>query len=712
MSGNSIREIFFQECEDLSDALTDGLNEMADGSGNSETVNAVFRAVHSIKGSGGAFGLEDLVGFAHKFETVLDAVRSHTLEADENLMPVLLRSGDVLIDLIEAARMETDINQDAVDATIAALGEFLPEGDDEPEEDFVFQPMVLAIPDAEPEPGIDDQVGFHVTLAPARSFYEVGNDPLHLLNALSELGEATVRADLSQIPDDIDQSDWENGYLSWEILLETPATEEAVQAVFGFVEDLCIITIAPLLKSGCGVAPFEPPAATTDEEPKPDPEPEPVKALKQAPPAPKQTTATPTKSAPSAASRESKATVRVDLERVDRLINAVGELIINQSVIAQRIEDAGLGKADDIQVDLEDYKHLAREIQEGVMAIRAQPVKPLFQRMARIVREVTAVTGKKVQFVTVGEATEVDKTLVERLSDPLTHMIRNAIDHGIESSEARLKAGKSAEGVIQLSAEHRSGNVLIEIMDDGAGLNRDRIKQIAIEKGIVAEDADLTIAEIDQLLFAPGFSTAKEVTNLSGRGVGMDVVKTAISALGGRISIASTPGKGSTFSIALPLTLAVMDGMVVDVGDQTMVIPIASVSETIRPRKENIFYLGVAHPVLQIRGEYIPIIDLAAALGHPSQRKSFEDRVFLLVRTDKISQCAFAVDAISDQRQVVIKSLEGDYGKITGISAATILGDGKIALIIDPDGIASSVTTTPPPGTFGELTAKLEPQHV
>ncbi len=732
MSGNSIRDIFFQECEDLSDALTDGLNEMADGSGDNETVNAVFRAVHSIKGSGGAFGLEDLVGFAHKFETVLDAVRSHALEADEKLMPVLLRSGDILIDLIEAARMETPINQEAVDSTLAALAEFLPDAEDEPEEDFSFEPMVLAIPDAEDGPAEDEQVGFRITLAPARAFYEVGNDPLHLLNALSDLGEATVNADLSQIPDDIDSSDWENGYLSWEILLKTPATEEAVKAVFGFVEDLCTVTIDPLLQSGASPSqPSDAPEETEAEAADPEPEPAATAAESKAEAAPEPKPASPSKPAaaakpskpespakpaaaapPSAAAREAKATLRVDLERVDRLINAVGELIINQSVIAQRIEDAGLGKSDDIQVDLEDYKHLAREIQEGVMAIRAQPVKPLFQRMARIVREVTAVTGKKVKFVTVGESTEVDKTLVERLSDPLTHMIRNAIDHGIEDSEKRVAAGKEETGIIQLSAEHRSGNVFIEITDDGAGLNRDRIKQIAIEKGIIAEDADLTIAEIDQLLFAPGFSTAKEVTNLSGRGVGMDVVKTAITSLGGRISISSTPGKGSTFSIALPLTLAVMDGMVVDVADQTMVVPIASVSETIRPLKENIYMLGVDHPVLQIRGEYIPIIDLASALGHPTSDAAMDERVFLLVRTEKISQCAIAVDGISDQRQVVIKSLEGDYGKITGISAATILGDGKIALIVDPDGITSSVSSIPPPRNLADLTPLAEAQHV
>lgn len=728
MSGNSIRDIFFQECEDLSDALTDGLNEMADGTGDSETVNAVFRAVHSIKGSGGAFGLEDLVGFAHKFETVLDAVRSHELQADDNLMPILLRSGDVLIDLIEAARMETEINQEAVDTTLAALAEFLPDEDQEPEEEFSFQPMVLAIPDVAVSGAEEDtQAGFRISFTPARAFYEVGNDPLHLVAALGDLGSLEVIADLSQIPDDIDNSDWENGYLSWDIKLETPATDETVKAVFGFVEDLCTVSVHPMGTNGEVLRTTTPEAAVAaipengaGEPPSPEaPSKQDSEGDKSSGPPedPAKTAAKPAKgpvkSPPSAAAREAKATLRVDLERVDRLINAVGELIINQSVIAQRIEDAGLGKSDDIQVDLEDYKHLAREIQEGVMAIRAQPVKPLFQRMARIVREVTAATGKKVQFVTVGEGTEVDKTLVERLSDPLTHMIRNAIDHGIEESETRVRAGKDPEGVIQLSAEHRSGNVLIEIMDDGAGLNRDRIKAIAVEKGIVAEDADLSVTEIDQLLFAPGFSTAKEVTNLSGRGVGMDVVKTAITSLGGRIGISSSPGQGSTFSITLPLTLAVMDGMVVTVADQTMVIPIASVSETIRPRKEDIFMLGVEHPVLQIRGEYIPIVDLGTALGHPARDIPLENRVFLLVRTEKISQCAIAVDGISDQRQVVIKSLEGDYGKITGISAATILGDGKIALIVDPDGIASAVSAAPMSQLPAQPSSPLtEPAHV
>lgn len=685
MSGNSIRDIFFQECEDLSDALTDGLNDIADGTGDNETVNAVFRAVHSIKGSGGAFGLEDLVGFAHKFETVLDAVRSGTLTINEQLTDVLLRSGDVLIELIDAARMETEINQAAVDTATTALNEFLIE-EDEPEEEFTFEPMVLDIP-GPAEIDEEQTDGFDIDFAPTRNFYEVGNEPQHLFSALKGIGELSLVADASNVPDDLEEGDWESSYLKWRLNLKTEEKEDVIAAVFSFVDDLCEITITPrssaqeptLVESAVERIVISP-SRIEEEDHKKDVVTE--NSLQ---------TTTNAKIAPANNNREAKATLRVDLERVDRLINSVGELIINQSVIAQRIQDAGLGKSDDIQVDLEDYKHLAREIQEGVMAIRAQPVKPLFQRMARIVREVTSSTGKKVQLVTQGEATEVDKTLVERLSDPLTHMIRNAIDHGIEDEERRLAAGKPTSGTVTLSAQHRSGSVLIEITDDGAGLDRERIKNIAVEKGIVNKEAELTDGEIDQLLFAPGFSTAKEVTNLSGRGVGMDVVKTAISALGGRIGISSIPGNGSTFSINLPLTLAVMDGMVVDVGKQTMVVPVSSIIETIQPKASEIFQIGDGNPILRVRGEYVPIVDVAIALGQLERAQPLSNKVLLLVRTEKLSQCAFVVDSISDQRQVVIKSLQGSYGKIPGISAATILGDGKIALIIDPDGIADSV---------------------
>jgi two-component system chemotaxis sensor kinase CheA len=396
-------------------------------------------------------------------------------------------------------------------------------------------------------------------------------------------------------------------------------------------------------------------------------------------------------------------TLRVDPERVDRLINAVGELIINQSVISQRIDEAGLPNSAELHGDLDDYKLLAREIQEGVMAIRAQPVKPLFQRMLRIAREAADATGKDVNLVTEGDATEVDKIVVERLADPLTHMIRNAIDHGIEKPQDRESAGKPATGTLRLTASQRSGSIVIEIIDDGAGLNQKRIREIAISKGLISADLQLTEQEIDHLLFAPGFSTAAEVTNLSGRGVGMDVVKTAITALGGRIAISSITGQGTTFSITLPLTLAVMDGMIINVGGQTMVVPISSILETIRPTNADLSRIGLHSQLLRIRGDYVPIIDLAARLGVRSSSDAMTDRVLLLIQTESVTQCALAVDDIFDQRQVVVKSMQGSYGEISGISGATILGDGKIALIIDPDAIATA--------PIGELKLQIQTQR-
>jgi len=527
--------------------------------------------------------------------------------------------------------------------------------------------------DADLSAPVKDISGFSIRFEPTRAMYDCGNDANHLFAALEDLGKMVATADLRDIPIDATELDWEESLINWDIQLETGATESAVRDIFDFVHDLCVLTIDPLERpedQAEDTNTVETPAAPVEVPQGADSE-------------------TSSKSQPKP-SKEARPTLRVDLERIDRLINAVGELIINQAVIAQRIDDAGLDVSADISVDLEDYKLLAREIQEGVMAIRAQPVKTLFQRMARIVRELSASTGKDIELITEGKDTEVDKTVVEKLSDPLTHMIRNAIDHGIESPERRKEVGKSATGSVKLSAEHRSGSVLIEIRDDGAGLNRKRIREIAISKGIIAESDDLSISEIDNLLFAPGFSTASEVTNLSGRGVGMDVVKTAIMSLGGRISIQSEEGKGSTFSIAMPLTLAVMDGMVIGVSDQTMVVPISSILETVRPTSGEISRIGVGDPLLSIRGTFVPIIDLATTLGHYPSKLDLVDQVLLLVRTEKFEQCALAVDSISDQRQVVIKSLEGNYGAIPGISAATILGDGEIALIIDPDGITKT----------------------
>jgi two-component system chemotaxis sensor kinase CheA len=328
---------------------------------------------------------------------------------------------------------------------------------------------------------------------------------------------------------------------------------------------------------------------------------------------------------------------------------------------------------------------LTREIQEGVMAIRAQPVKPLFQRMSRIVRELTDATGKSVRLRTEGEATEVDRTVIERLADPLTHMIRNAVDHGVEAPETREAVGKPGQGEVKLSAAHRSGRIVIEVSDDGAGIDRQRVKAIAIKKELIPADAQLTDNEIDNLLFLPGFSTASKISNISGRGVGMDVVKRSIQALGGRISISSRPGQGSTFSMSLPLTLAVLDGMVVKVADQTLVVPLTAIVETLRPKPGDIHTLGVNARVISDRGGFAPLIDVGQELGYRPTSADPIGGVVLIVETEVSTRCALVVDAIHDQRQVVIKSLEANYRQVPGIAAATILGDGRVALILDID---------------------------
>ncbi|WP_268960249.1 chemotaxis protein CheA [Pseudoroseicyclus tamaricis] len=699
----SIRDTFFEECEELLEAMVEGLGIIDEGSYDSETVNAVFRAVHSIKGGAGAFGLTDLVSFAHTFETVFDEVRSERLAVTPELVAVLFRAGDQLATLVEAARDETEVEAGPRDSVVKELKRYLDEpaepeggaaGGNGTEPPGGFQPMTLdfsalALPAAEP---VAPMRSFEIRFQPDRAMMANGHEPMLLLRALSELGTLEVSAQSDELPA-FDELDPDECYLKWSMQLETDSDRAAVEKIFEFVEGLCTLEIT----EAEGAAPpaeapamAPPPVAASPAAPAGAPAPAPAESAPAAPPPPPRSRVGDDEAKGgkgSSGGANARATLRVELDRVDRLINTVGELIINQAMLSQRIAELELPKGADVEVELEDYKLLAREIQEGVMAIRAQPVKPLFQRMARIVREACAATGKSARLVTVGEHTEVDKTVIERLSDPLTHMIRNSIDHGLEKPDKRREVGKEEEGEVRLSASQRSGSIFIEITDDGAGLNRPKILEIATSKGLVPPNAELSDSEIDNLIFMPGFSTATEVSNLSGRGVGMDVVRTAIQALGGRVSIASETGKGTTLTIILPLTLAVMDGMVISVQGQTMVVPIASVLETIRPTDKDIHKVGSGEMVLSIRGSYVPIIDVASSLGMHGQSNPITKSVLILVETEQRGQCAMALDAIHDQRQVVIKSLDRSFGDIPGISAATILGDGKIALILDPDGV-------------------------
>ncbi|MEO1577580.1 MAG: chemotaxis protein CheA [Pseudomonadota bacterium] len=687
-----IKASFFVECEELLEALQDGLQAMDDGATDTETINVVFRAVHSIKGGAGAFSLDQLVGFAHAFETTLDAVRSGALTAEPSTIALFFQCGDLLSDLVRSARDDELLDEALLAPVLAQLEELAGDDDNSSEAEAAFQATTLnldlmGLPPLDASAPETSATAFTVTFAPQAALYTAGNEPLYLLRALQDFGQAQITCDPSRLPtlDDYDPSE---SYLSWTITLETEADEDALREVFEFVDGLCTLDVTA----------DEGPTATSMP-PLPEaeqiPAPEPPQLPEMAPPPEPAPQPVPQPAAPSEQRQPSNAarpTVRVDLERIDRLVNLVGELVINQAMLAQSLGDEALSGNSKIATGLEEFQQLTRDIQDSVMMIRAQPVKSLFQRMSRIVREAASDVGKTVRLRTEGEATEIDKTVIERLADPLTHMIRNAVDHGLEDTEDRLAAGKAKEGIVTLTASHRSGRVVIEIGDDGGGINRPKVRSIAEERGLITSDQILTDGEIDNLLFLPGFSTANEVSNLSGRGVGMDVVKNAITSLGGRITTTSEPGNGTTFSISLPLTLAVLDGMVVRVSTETLVIPLSAVSETLSLKDGDCRAMGPTTQVVQVRDTFVPLLDLGTELGYTAPRDSYDGAIVLLIAQEDGARAALVVDAIEDQRQVVIKGLQDSYGHVRGVAAATILGDGQIALILDPTDLLANAT--------------------
>jgi two-component system chemotaxis sensor kinase CheA len=753
----AIRDTFFQECEEQLAELESGLLAIEEGDHDPERINAVFRAVHSIKGGAGAFGLEALVRFAHVFETALDEMRSGGLAPEDHVLKEMLRAADLLADHVAAARggPEVDEARSALLAEeLAALtGAALP-GEDEDGQDFDIPFEVVSFDG--PELGLPDLGGglpdlpdlgggdipdinallqpveddgprrFVIRMKPTRALYGHGNETALLLRELRRLGETRITMDASALPA-LDTLDPAEGYAAWTVELTTSEGEDAVREVFEFVDGHCELDIQTADEGGASAtaaeaAPEAPVletaapqtgAADAAAEGAPEGDLDVAALIRQAQAAVKDllggetaaaaepqaaaapAAATPAPGRPQAASTPVSApaaTIRVDLERVDRLIDLVGELVINQAVLAQRAAESGLARQTDVAMGLDDLEQLTREIQDSVMAIRAQPVKSVFQRMPRLVREVAAAVGKDVRLVTEGENTEVDKTVIERLSDPITHMIRNAIDHGLESPEKRLAAGKAAEGLVKLAAFHRSGRIVIEVSDDGGGINRPRVKDIAASKGLIDPNAQLSDEEIDNLIFLPGFSTASAVSDISGRGVGMDVVKRSITALGGRISISSSPGKGSVFTMSLPLTLAVLDGMVVSAAGQTLIAPLSAIIETLQPKPHEVKPIGPNAWLMSIRDSFVPLIDVGMALGYRKEPVDPVNCVALLVE-EGATRAALLVDAIQGQRQVVIKSLEANYRHVVGIAAATILGDGRVALILDVDAIVTRRTT-------------------
>ncbi|ETX16606.1 chemotaxis protein CheA [Roseivivax halodurans JCM 10272] len=704
---DDIKQMFFLECDELLEALNDGLADieaaLPAGELDPEVINAVFRTVHSIKGGAASFGLDAIVRFSHSFETVLDLMRSNKLLPDAENVRVLHRCADHLADLVAAGRADAPTDPSASEALVRRLDAMTPGSaakapepvavpqapvEDEPadgEVPLTFAPLAIPlafdIADAAPGPGI-----FRIDVAPSAELFATGNDPVHLFRELAGLGDLTVTAITDEVPT-LAELDPLMPYLRWQLQLETVSPEADIREVFDFVEMLAEVRITRIDAGGESAADEDAPQIPAGSRPDAREEEASAEGAETFGVAGAGDGAGAAQGR-SGQAKSAKSTVRVDLDLVDSLINIVGELVINQSFLTQSFIEANVANRADIGSSLDEYKGLALQIQESVMSLRAQSVKQLFQRMARIVRETSEVAGKQVVFETEGEDTEIDKTVIERLIEPLTHILRNAIDHGLEPTAKRRETGKPEAGTVRLSAFHRSGRVLIEVSDNGGGIDRARVFEIAVKKGLVSPDAQMSDAETDRLIFLPGFSTKEAVTDLSGRGVGMDVVRSAIQKLGGRVAIQSVPGKGTRFSISLPLTLAVLDGMVVDVAGQTMVVPITAVVETIRPDPSALHWIGASAHVIKVRDALVPLVDLGLAFGYRTEPTEANELVLLLIETEQGDRWALAVDRIIDQRQVVIKSLERNYGHVEGVAAATILGDGKIALIIDPEEIA------------------------
>lgn len=656
---------FFDESREGLDAMESGLLSLeAGGAADGETINVIFRAAHSIKGGAATFGFTSVTELTHLLETLLDDVRAGRRVLDPRAIGALLGSVDVLRGLLAACEHGTAVDAAALAQARAGLDALLA-GD---------------AADAAPAPSAADAGqaeaagDWRIAFAPAPSMFLSGNDPLRILRELGSHGELGVECLDGRLPP-FSEMDPFAAYLAWNLTLPASVPREAIDEAFAWVLDDCELEIA-------SAAPAMPALAL---------------APSSAAPAACEEASAAASSADAAAATvrraaESDNSIRVAVSKVDALINLVGELVITQAMLRQRSEHLDPVASEALMSGLVQLERNTRDLQESVMGVRMLPVDFAFSRFPRMVRDIATRLGKKVQLRTHGEATELDKGVIEKIVDPLVHLVRNAIDHGLELPGERRAAGKDETGTLSLSAAHQGATIVIEIADDGRGLDRARILRKAAERGIPMPE-NPTDAQVWDLVFAPGFSTADQLTDLSGRGVGMDVVRKNIAALGGQVEIRSRAGQGTTVAIRLPLTMAIVDGMSVAVGEEVFIVPLSMVIESLLPDPADIRTIAGEARVLRVRGDYLPLIDLAAQYGLPAAPRAGDaqaaPRIAVVVEADG-RRLALEVDDLLGQQQVVVKNLESNYRRIAGVSGATILGDGRVALIVDAGGLAQA----------------------
>ena len=714
---------FFEESFEALDGMEAALLKLDVGAPDPEGVNTIFRVAHSIKGGAGMFGFKDVTSFTHTLETLLDELRSGRMQVTAHISDQLLLSVDVLRAMLTAVQRKEPVDMQKVadlqfdlEAIVVSKGSSAPAAaagvvGAEP----VAEPATVGVaPVAEPATvGVATGAEPGVANAPAGSFagrWEIefralpelllrGNDPVAIFSSLAELGKLTVLANLEGVPK-LHELDVERCYLTWRIVLHSDCAREQVDAAFEWAAVDCELTI-DRLEGGVIVADQHPPLNQTASMPLPVAAPVPQPA-KSSPPPSAHAAETPAAApmagpeagsvsarapnAPKAAASPEHSSIRVSIEKIDELINTVGELVITQAMLSELGRKIDGALAEQFRSGLSQLDRHLRELQESVMRVRMLPINTTFSRFPRMVRDLAQRLGKQIELKMTGEQTELDKTVLEKIGDPLVHLVRNSVDHGIELPGARIAAGKSPVGTVYLDACHRGGHVAVEIRDDGAGLDKNRILAKARSRGLVGANDALTDEQIHELIFLPGFSTAEQTTDVSGRGVGMDVVRRNVKELGGKIEISSQLGKGSRFVITLPLTLAIVDGQSVSVGSQTYIVPLTSIVESLQLQSNSVSRLSGRGEVFSFRGDYLPIVRLHQLFAVEPRAHSLQQGLIVVAEGDG-RRVGLFVDELLGQQQVVIKSMESNYGPIEGVAGATILGDGSVSLILDLPGL-------------------------
>jgi len=690
---SQFHQVFFEECFEGLEAMESGLLTLDMGDIDSEIINTIFRGAHSIKGGSGTFGFTVVAEYTHIMETLLDEMRDGRRKVTQPAVDVLLGSVDCLREMLTAIQNERDVNNSSVAKHKAALevvlnGGSIDESVLQVEHKPVSESLVVdAAPDIhEEESGDLDEQGWKIAFCPYLDLLKTGNDPVRLFRELNELGELTTIVNIQDVPA-FYELDPEECNISWDLKVVGDISGDDIREIFNWVEGDCEMEIQPLAKP----IKSAPVAKIID--------PEPLELVNSGNPAPKPAEAKSKVAAEikksdtqysdnEAAKAMAKASsIRVDTDKIDTLINMVGEVVITQSMLGLVGENFSMDKVGQLKRGLAQLERHTRDLQQSVMNIRMLPISFVFSRFPRLVHDISSKLDKKIVLKLVGENTEVDKAVVELINDPLVHLIRNSLDHGIEMPADRVAAGKSETGTIELKAYHRGGHIVIEIIDDGRGLDKDKLLSKAIEKGLVEENSILTEKQIFELIFMPGFSTAEQLTDISGRGVGMDVVRRNILSLGGNIEIISELGKGTTIAIHLPLTLAILDGQSVAVGDETYIVPLVSIIESINITERMLNKVAGKGETFRLRNEYLPVIRMRRIFNVHSGNPTKSKEGVLVVVEGQGELCCLLVDELLGQQQVVIKSLEANYRRVEGVSGATILGDGSVALILDVPGL-------------------------